>query len=30
MNVTADALSQVSPLPPKPTDLKTMNAIAEN
>ena len=30
MNVIADALSRVSPLPPKPTNVKTMNAIAEN
>ena len=30
MNVIADALSRVSPLPPKPTDVKAMNCIAEN
>ena len=30
MNVIADALSRVSPLPPKVTDVKTMNCIAEN
>ena len=30
MNVIADALSRVSPLPPKSTDVKTMNCIAEN
>ena len=29
MNVIADALSRVSPLPPKPTDVKAMNCIAE-
>ena len=30
MNVIADAVSRVSPLPPKPTDVKAMNCIAEN
>ena len=30
LNVIADALSRVSPLPPKPFDVKTMNCIAEN
>ena len=29
-NVIADALSRVSPLPPKAADVKTMNCIAEN
>ena len=29
-NVIADALSRVSPLPPKATDIKAINCIAEN
>ena len=29
-NVITDALSRVSPLPPKAADVKTMNCIAEN
>ena len=29
-NVIADALSRVSPLPPKAVDIKAINCIAEN
>ena len=29
-NIIADALSRVSPLPPKVTDIKAINCIAEN